>query len=41
MPIPDSKMGPRCVDVNAMYNTERYRPTYFEKAGLPVCLTRV
>ena len=41
MPIPDSKIGPRCVDVNAMYNTERFRPKYFEKAGLPVFLTRV
>jgi len=41
MPIPDSKMGPRCVDVNSMYNTERYRPKYFKKAGLPVFLTRV
>ena len=41
MPIPDSKLGPRCVDVDALYNTERYRPKYFEKAGLPIFLTRV
>ena len=41
MPIPDSKLGPRCVDVEALYNTERYRPKYFEKAGLPIFLTRV
>ena len=41
MPIPDPKMGPRYVDVNAMYNTERFRPKYFEKAGLPIFLTRV
>jgi len=41
MPIPDSKLGPRQVDVDATYNTERYRPKYFAKAGLPVFLTRV
>ena len=40
-PIPDSGMGPRYVDVNAMYDTELYRPKYFDKAGLPVFLTRV
>src|SRR5207248_5213517 len=26
--IPDPKLGPRHVDVESMYNTERYRPTY-------------
>ncbi|MDR1727269.1 MAG: 6-phosphofructokinase [Acidobacteriota bacterium] len=40
-PIPDSMLGPRCVDVDALYNTDRYRPKYFEKAGLPIFLTRV
>jgi ATP-dependent phosphofructokinase / diphosphate-dependent phosphofructokinase len=38
--IPDPKLGPRHVDVATMYNTERYRPTYDQKLGLPVFLTR-
>jgi hypothetical protein len=28
------------VEVATMYNTERYRPTYDQKAGLPIFLTR-
>ena len=39
VPIPDPKLGPRKVDVPNMYNTERYRPTYTSKEGLPVFLT--
>jgi 6-phosphofructokinase 1 len=39
-PIPDPKLGPRHVDVDSMYNTERYRPTYDKKLGLPIFLTR-
>jgi 6-phosphofructokinase 1 len=39
-PIPDPKLGPRRVDVATMYNTERYRPTYDGKLGLPVFLIR-
>ena len=39
-PIPDPKLGPRKVDVSTMYNTERYRPTYDKKLGLPLFLTR-
>ena len=39
VPIPDPKLGPRKVDVEKMYNTERYRPTYTSKQGLPVFLT--
>jgi 6-phosphofructokinase 1 len=39
-PIPDPKLGPRKVDVATMYNTERYRPTYDLKQGLPIFLTR-
>ena len=39
-PIPDPKLGPRHVDVASMYNTERYRPTYDKKMGLPIFLTR-
>ena len=38
--IPDPKLGPRRVDVENMYNTERYRPRYDHKLGLPVFLTR-
>ncbi len=38
--IPDPALGPRKVDVATMYNTERYRPNYAHKAGLPLFLTR-
>jgi len=41
VPIPDPKMGPRHVEVEKMYNTERYRPSYNNKEGLPVFLTHV
>ncbi len=39
-PIPDPKLGPRRVDVENQYNTERYRPRYDHKLNLPVFLTR-
>ena len=39
--IPDPKLGPRHVDVDHMYNTDRYRPNYANKEGLPVFLTHV
>jgi ATP-dependent phosphofructokinase / diphosphate-dependent phosphofructokinase len=38
--IPDPKLGPRKVDVERMYNIERYRPNYGHKLGLPIFLTR-
>jgi len=38
--IPDHSQGPRHVDVATMYNTERYRPNYANKTGLPIFLTR-
>jgi 6-phosphofructokinase len=38
--IPDPKLGPRKVDVATMYNTQRYRPNYAHKLGLPIFLTR-
>ena len=38
--IPDPALGPRRVDVARMYDTERYRPTYTGKTGLPLFLTR-
>jgi ATP-dependent phosphofructokinase / diphosphate-dependent phosphofructokinase len=37
--IPDPKLGPRHVDLATMYNTERYRPNYGNKTGLPIFLT--
>lgn len=39
VPIPDPKLGPRRVDIESMYNTERYRPNYNNKSGMPVFLT--
>jgi len=36
VPIPDPKLGPRKVDVASMYNTDRYRPIYGNKTGLPI-----
>jgi ATP-dependent phosphofructokinase / diphosphate-dependent phosphofructokinase len=41
VPIPDPKLGPRHVDLEKMYNTQRYRPNYTNKEGLPVFLTHV
>ena len=38
--IPEPKLGPRKVDIASMYNTERYRPKYDHKLGLPIFLTR-
>src|SRR5262249_37815100 len=40
VPIPDPKLGPRKLDVATTYNTERYRPMYANKRGLPVFLNR-
>ncbi|MBI4902848.1 MAG: 6-phosphofructokinase [Acidobacteria bacterium] len=37
--IPDPALGPRKVDIETMYNTERYRPNYSSKVGLPIFLT--
>ncbi len=38
--IPDPKLGPRRVDVDTMYNQQRYRPNYAGKVDLPIFLTR-
>jgi 6-phosphofructokinase 1 len=38
--IPDPKLGPRKVDVATMFNAARYRPTYENKEGLPLFLTK-
>jgi 6-phosphofructokinase 1 len=40
VPIPDPKLGPRKVDIATAYNTERLRPIYADKRGLPVFLNR-
>src|SRR6266542_2005626 len=40
VPIPDPRLGPRKVDVATMYNTERLRPVYANKRGLPLVLNR-
>jgi 6-phosphofructokinase len=40
VPIPDPKLGPRKIDVASSYNTERYRPIYANKRGLPIFLNR-
>ncbi len=37
--IPDPKHGPRKVDIDSMFNQDRYRPSYGNKEGLPVFLT--
>jgi ATP-dependent phosphofructokinase / diphosphate-dependent phosphofructokinase len=40
VPIPDAKLGPRKVEIASLYNTDRYRPKYDHKLGLPIFLTR-
>ena len=40
VPIPDPKLGPHKLDVASTYNTERYRPIYANKRGLPIFLNR-
>jgi 6-phosphofructokinase 1 len=39
--LPDGGRGPRSVDVETMYNVDRYRPSYDRKGGLPVFLTEL
>ena len=40
VPIPDAQLGSRGVDVATTYDTERYRPIYANKRGLPIFLNR-
>ena len=40
VPLPDPALGARRVDVATMYNTDRYRPLYGNKLGLPIFLNR-
>ena len=39
--IPDPGLGPRVVDLETMYNIERYRPAYSNKEHSPIFLTRL
>lgn len=38
--IPDPALGPRTVDVAAMYDLDRFRPNYATKRGLPIFMMR-
>jgi 6-phosphofructokinase len=38
--IPDPTLGPRHINVATMFDTARYRPSYVNKVGLPLFLTR-
>jgi ATP-dependent phosphofructokinase / diphosphate-dependent phosphofructokinase len=40
VPIPDAQLGRRKLDVATTYNTERYRPIYANKRGLPIFFNR-
>src|ERR1700756_619131 len=40
VPIPDARLGPLTLLVPSTYNTERYRPLYSNKRGLPIFLNR-
>jgi 6-phosphofructokinase 1 len=40
-PLPDPKAGPRKLDVQKMYNQERFRPHYSGKLGSPMLLAHV
>jgi 6-phosphofructokinase 1 len=37
-PLPNPDQGPRSIDIPAMYNTDRYRPIYTNRMGLPLLL---
>ncbi|MCL6481558.1 MAG: 6-phosphofructokinase [Firmicutes bacterium] len=40
-PLPDSQAGPRKIDVQKLYNPERFRPHYSDKLGAPMLLAQV
>ena len=37
-PLPDPTLGPRHIDVATMYSTERFRPLYGHRLGMPLLL---
>ena len=37
--IPDPSLGPRTVNVEQLYNADRYRPNYADKIGAPLLLS--
>jgi 6-phosphofructokinase len=39
VPIPESRLGARNIDVETMYDTVSYRPKYSDKTGVPLFLT--
>jgi 6-phosphofructokinase 1 len=38
-PLPDPSLGPRKVDVETLYNVERFRPQYAARLGEPLLLS--
>jgi 6-phosphofructokinase len=40
-PLPNPELGPNRVDVETLYNTQRYRPHYTRKLGAPLLLNSV
>ncbi len=38
--LPKASAGARRVDIQTMYNTERFRPKYANKLGLPLLLIK-
>jgi ATP-dependent phosphofructokinase / diphosphate-dependent phosphofructokinase len=36
--LPDSAIGPRHIDVASMYSTDRFRPLYSQRLGMPLLL---
>ncbi|HUO33356.1 MAG TPA: 6-phosphofructokinase [Candidatus Acidoferrum sp.] len=39
--LPDTKLGARHVDIKSLYNTERYRPHYSGKLGIPLLFNEI
>jgi len=39
--LPDTKLGARRVDLKKLYNTERYRPHYSGKLGIPLLFNEI
>ena len=37
-PLPDPTLGPRHIDVETMYSTDRFRPLYGNRLGMPLLL---